>query len=104
MIALTEKAANEIKRLITAQELPQETGLRIGVRGGGCSGLTYTLNFDVSPKDSDKVLDSNGVKVLVDTKSYLFLAGTTLDYIDGINGSGFSFNNPNAINSCGCCS
>lgn len=104
MITLTEKAANEIKQLLTAQDLPKETGLRIGVRGGGCSGLTYTLNFDVVSKDSDKIIDSNGIKVLVDTKSFLFLAGTTLDYIDGINGSGFSFNNPNAINSCGCCS
>ncbi|MGI6454872.1 MAG: iron-sulfur cluster insertion protein ErpA [bacterium] len=102
MIQLTEKAATEVKRLIEAQNLPQEAGLRVGVRGGGCSGLTYSLNFDVQQKENDRVFDSHGIKIMIDSKSYLYLVGTTLDYTDGLNGSGFTFNNPNATQSCGC--
>jgi len=102
MINLTEKATTEVKRLIEAQQLPQDTGLRVGVRGGGCSGLSYSLNFDTQTKESDRVFDCNGVKVLIDSKSFLYLAGTTLDYTDGLNGSGFTFENPNATQSCGC--
>ena len=102
MIVLTDKAANEVKRLIEAQQLPEEAGLRVGVKGGGCSGLSYSLNFDTNQKENDRVFESNGVKLLVDSKSFLYLSGTTLDYTDGLNGSGFIFNNPNATNSCGC--
>lgn len=102
MITLTEKAVSEVKRLIEAQNLPQEAGLRVGVRGGGCSGLSYSLNFDTQQKESDRVFDSNGIKIMVDSKSFLYLAGTILDYTDGLNGSGFTFNNPNATQSCGC--
>ena len=74
----------------------------MGVRGGGCSGLTYSLNFDVQQKENDRVFDSHGLKIMIDSKSYLYLVGTTLDYTDGLNGSGFTFNNPNATQSCGC--
>ncbi len=102
MIALTEKAASEVKKLIQVQELPEDAGLRVGVKGGGCSGLSYSLNFETQQKDNDKVFDSYGVKIIVDSKSFLYLAGTTLDYTDGLNGSGFTFNNPNATQSCGC--
>ncbi len=102
MINLTDKATNEVKRLIEAQQLPEETGLRVGVRGGGCSGLSYSLNFDTQQKENDRVFECNGVKVLIDSKSFLYLAGTTLDYTDGLNGSGFTFENPNATQSCGC--
>ncbi|MBD3265865.1 iron-sulfur cluster insertion protein ErpA [bacterium] len=102
MIQLTDKAAGEVKRLIEAQELPEGTGLRLGVKGGGCSGLTYSLNFDSEAKETDKVFESNGVQLFIDSKSFLYLAGTTLDYTDGLGGSGFIFNNPNATNSCGC--
>jgi len=101
MIHLTEKAASEIKSLIEAQNLPQETGLRFGVRGGGCSGLGYSLNFDLEAKENDMTFDSFGVKIVVDTKSFLFLSGTTLDYTDGVNGAGFVFKNPNE-QGCGC--
>ena len=102
MITLTEKAANEVKRILQAQNLPEETALRVGVRGGGCSGLSYSLNFDALEHENDKKFFSNGVKVVVDTKSFLYVAGVTLDYADGLNGSGFTFNNPNAVQSCGC--
>lgn len=102
MIILTEKAAGEVKRLIEEQKLPAEAGIRVGVRGGGCSGLSYSLNFDLEIRENDKVFNSQGVKILIDPKSFLYLAGTTLDYSDGLNGSGFTFNNPNATQSCGC--
>ncbi|HOL93618.1 MAG TPA: iron-sulfur cluster insertion protein ErpA [bacterium] len=102
MITLTEKAAAEVKRLIQAQELPEEVGLRVGVRGGGCSGLSYSLNFELEQSEKDRVFHSNGIKLIVDTKSLLYLSGTTVDYTDGLNGSGFLFNNPNATQSCGC--
>ncbi|MDP8245247.1 MAG: iron-sulfur cluster insertion protein ErpA [Candidatus Hinthialibacter antarcticus] len=102
MITLTEKAASEVKRLIEAQSLPEATALRVGVRGGGCSGLSYSLNFDAESKDNDRSFDCNGIKLVVDSKSFLYLSGTTLDYADGLNGSGFTFDNPNASQSCGC--
>lgn len=102
MITLTEKAASEVKRLIEAQNLPEATALRVGVRGGGCSGLSYSLNFDVEKKENDRSFDCNGVKLVIDSKSFLYLSGTTLDYADGLNGSGFTFDNPNATQSCGC--
>lgn len=102
MITLSEKAVNEVKRLITEQKLPEDAGLRMGVRGGGCSGLSYALNFDTEQKESDRVFEIDGVKVVIDSKSFLYLAGTTLDYTDGLNGSGFTFDNPNATQSCGC--
>lgn len=102
MISLTEKAAQEVKRLIDAQDLPKDAGLRVGVRGGGCSGLTYSLNFETEQREKDRAFDSHGVKLYVDSKSLLYLSGTTIDYTDGLNGSGFTFNNPNATQSCGC--
>ncbi|MBZ0257080.1 iron-sulfur cluster insertion protein ErpA [bacterium] len=102
MITLTEKAASEVKRLIEAQNLPETTALRVGVRGGGCSGLSYSLNFDADQKENDRSFDCNGVKLVIDSKSFLYLSGTTLDYADGLNGSGFTFDNPNATQSCGC--
>ena len=76
--------------------------LRIGVKGGGCSGLTYTLGFDNEQKTGDKIIERDGVKMRVDWKSILYLAGTEIDYTDGLNGKGFVFNNPNAKKTCGC--
>ncbi len=102
MIHLTEKAATEVKRLIQAQSLPEETGLRVGVRGGGCSGLSYSLNFETNQQEKDRVFTIQDVKIFIDTKSLLYLSGTTIDYADGLNGSGFTFDNPNAAQSCGC--
>jgi iron-sulfur cluster assembly protein len=101
MIHITEKAAGEIKRLVTKEPAP-ETYLRVQVVGGGCSGMSYKLGFDPVKKESDKTFDENGVTILVDPKSYLYLAGTTLDFSDGLQGTGFNFINPNAKKSCGC--
>lgn len=79
-----------------------DTSLRVGVKGGGCSGLTYVLDMVESGKPEDKLIEEHGMKLFVDRKSYVFLAGTTLEYSGGLNGKGFVFNNPNAKTSCGC--
>lgn len=102
-VALTEKAANEIKRVLSEQKLPENTVLRIGVAGGGCSGFQYALGFDqeVDPL-KDQVGEQHGIKVAVDKKSDLYLDGTTIDFHDGLDRRGFTFNNPNAVKSCGC--
>ena len=76
--------------------------VRVGVKSGGCSGLSYDLNFDKSKSEEDKVFEDNGVKIIVDKKSFLYLVGTTLEYSGGLNGTGFVFNNPNAYRTCGC--
>jgi iron-sulfur cluster assembly protein len=101
MIQITEKAASEIKSLMEKEGL-QDHGLRVAVAGGGCSGLSYKLNFEKEPAAGDKVAEVHGVRVYVDTKSLVFLNGTTLDYTDGLNGAGFVFQNPNAKSTCGC--
>jgi len=100
MIKVTEKAASEIKRL-REKESPASF-LRVQVIGGGCSGMSYKLGFDTKKTESDKVFEDQGVTVLVDPKSYLYIAGTTLDFSDGLQGTGFNFINPNAKKSCGC--
>ena len=76
--------------------------VRVGVKSGGCSGLSYDLKFDKSQEEDDKVFEDNGVKIIVDKKSFLYLIGTTLEYSGGLNGTGFVFNNPNANRTCGC--
>ena len=102
-LTLTEKAANEIRRVIDEQKLPDGTVLRIGVVGGGCSGFQYSLGFDSNTDNAkDFVTEQHGLKVAVDKKSDLFLDGTTLDFYDGLEKRGFTFNNPNAVKSCGC--
>ena len=101
MITLTEDAVKEVQRLIEAQNL-SEANLRLGVKGGGCSGLSYTLNFDTEKKEEDQLFEIHGVKVIVDPKSLIFLEGTTLDFVSGLEGTGFKFVNPNASKSCGC--
>ena len=80
----------------------EKTNLRVGVKGGGCSGLTYVLELADKPNENEKVINENGLELYVDKKSYIFLAGTTLEYQGGLNGKGFVFNNPNAKTSCGC--
>ncbi len=85
------------------EEFPgKEAFIRVGVKGGGCSGLLYNLQFDTEIKDQDKVLEDNGMKIIVDKASFLYLIGTTLDYSGGLNGKGFHFINPNASRTCGC--
>lgn len=101
-IIITDKAVTEIKKIMDENKVPLGFGLRIGVKGGGCSGLTYTLGFDPSTRDGDTVVENSGVKLFVDGKSLFYLAGTQLDYSNGLNGKGFIFNNPNATKSCGC--
>ena len=101
-IQLTEKAVTEIKNIKATNNIPDSHGLRLGVKGGGCSGLTYVLAFDEQAKEKDHVLDLKGVKVFVDQKSMFYLSGTVLDFSDGLNGRGFVFNNPQASKTCGC--
>ena len=102
-VTITEKAASEIKRVIEGQSMPETTCLRIGVAGGGCSGFQYSLGFDEqSDKSKDHVSDQHGISVAVDKKSFLYLDGTTIDFHEGLDKRGFTFNNPNAVKSCGC--
>jgi len=102
-VMLTEKAASEVKKIMIDQKMEPDTVLRVGVAGGGCSGFQYSLGFDKTwdPK-LDSKSDQHGVAVVVDKKSDLFLDGTTLDFHEGIDKRGFTFNNPNAKKSCGC--
>ncbi len=101
MVNLTENAVKEVRRMIQSQEQKEGLGLRMGVKGGGCSGLSYALNFD-RKHEGDNEFDFEGVKVLVDPKSYLYLQGVTLDYVDSLEGKGFKFVNPSANKTCGC--
>ena len=98
MITLTKAAANKIKALLVEKDV---SGLRAGVRGGGCSGFTYMLELG-DQKDSDRIIESHGISLYVDPKSYLYLMGTQIDFIDELNQSGFKFVNPNAKRTCGC--
>jgi iron-sulfur cluster assembly protein len=100
-IQISDQAANQIKHLIDMKKM-QGFGLRLGVKGGGCSGLTYDLGFENETKPGDKIAEVNGIKVFIDFKSYLYLRGTVLDFsTDPLNG-GFAFKNPNAKKTCGC--
>jgi iron-sulfur cluster assembly protein len=105
-IKLTAKAAGELKTLlqkeIEASNLKPGAALRLMVVGGGCSGFSYRMGFDEDIKEHDRVEDIDGVKVVVDQKSYLYLEGTEVDYHDSLMGRGFVFNNPNASGTCGC--
>ena len=101
-ITITDKAVKEIKRIMDENNITPEFGLRIGVKGGGCSGFTYTIGFDPETREGDSIIEQEGVKLLVDGKSLFYLSGTQLDFSDGLNGKGFIFNNPNATKSCGC--
>ncbi len=101
-VSLSEAAIKQVKALKSAQNLGDEVFLRMGVKGGGCSGLSYSLEFDTEKTEHDREFDIDGVKVVVDRKSYLYLAGTTLDYVQqGLTG-GFTFLNPQAKSTCGC--
>jgi iron-sulfur cluster assembly protein len=101
-VALSENASKQVRQLKQAQNLPENVFLRMGVKGGGCSGMSYSLEFDTEMGPHDKEFEIDGIKVVVDKKSYLYLNGTTLDYVtQGLTG-GFTFVNPNAKSSCGC--
>ena len=102
-VILTEKAAGEIKRVLSEMNSPEGTFVRIGVAGGGCSGFAYDFRFDTaSDETKDHVNEQHGLKVAVDKKSALYLDGTTIDFYEGLERRGFTFNNPNAVKSCGC--
>ncbi len=101
-ITLTEKAAAQVAKVKQENNIPAEHGLRLGVKGGGCSGLSYVLGFDETPNEKDKVFTIRGLTVFVDPKSLFYLGGTVLDFSDGLNGKGFVFNNPQATKTCGC--
>ena len=103
MIKVTEQAKNKIASLMQEDGSSlEESFVRVGVTSGGCSGLSYNLEFDKEQKPEDKLFEDNGVKILVDKKSFLYLVGMTLEYSGGLNGKGFIFNNPNANRTCGC--
>lgn len=103
MISLTDSAAKKIIEITSTREDKDIVkGLRVGVRGGGCSGFSYFLKFDNIIGDTDKVITYNNVDLIVDNKSYLYLMGTEIDFVDSLNESGFKFNNPNAKRTCGC--
>ncbi|MBB78806.1 MAG: iron-sulfur cluster assembly accessory protein [Crocinitomicaceae bacterium] len=101
MIIVTESAKKEALRLMKDDDR-SNLFIRVGVEGGGCSGLMYKLDFDNKESENDKVFENNNIKIVVEKKSYLYLVGTTLDYSGGLNGKGFVFINPNADRTCGC--
>lgn len=102
-VMLSEKAAGEVKRIMDQQKIEAGTVLRVGVAGGGCSGFQYSLGFDKAFDDKvDAKFDYHGVTMVVDKKSALYLDGTTVDFYDGVEKRGFTFENPNAVKSCGC--
>jgi iron-sulfur cluster assembly accessory protein len=101
MLSLSEKAAEKVKEIRTTENIEENLGLRMRVVGGGCSGFAYDLYFD-PPQDGDKVFDSNGVQIVVDQMSLMYLMGTEVDYVEGLHGAGFKFHNPNVKSTCGC--
>ena len=103
MISVSDKAVSEIKRIQEKDPTATAAMLRVMVVGGGCSGMSYKLGFDNQPAaPNDKVFEKEGIKIVCDPKSFLYLTGTELDFSDGLNGTGFVFNNPNAKRTCGC--
>jgi iron-sulfur cluster assembly protein len=102
MITVTDIASNQAKKLMAESNADANTFIRVGVKGGGCSGLSYELTFDNHLKEEDKVFEDKGLKIVCDKKSFLYLIGTQLDFSGGLNGKGFIFVNPNASSTCGC--
>lgn len=102
MINISETASKKIGTLKSEDNKPAEAFLRVEVKKGGCSGLSYKMDFDTTLRDGDKAFEAHGEKIVVDGQSLLYLIGMTLDYSGGLNGKGFVFNNPNATKNCGC--
>tara|TARA_B100001248_G_scaffold88749_1_gene65286 strand:- start:51339 stop:51662 length:324 start_codon:yes stop_codon:yes gene_type:complete len=101
MINISDSAKNRLLYLLS-KESDDKQYVRVGVETGGCSGLSYKLVFDSSKENEDELIENNGIKLLINKKSFLYLVGTTLEFSDGLNGKGFVFNNPNASRTCGC--
>ena len=101
MIKISDSARNRLLALLKNED-GNKPYVRVGVESGGCSGLSYKLDFDNNKKDEDELIENNGIALLVNKKSFLYLVGTTLEFSDGLNGKGFVFNNPNASRTCGC--
>jgi len=103
-IYVSDKAREKVRKLMDEAGIANDSAyfLRVGVVGGGCSGLSYKLDFDNEQKPTDQIFEDNGIKVVTDLKSFLYLVNTTLDFSDGLNGKGFYFSNPNASRTCGC--
>lgn len=102
MITVTEKAKTRIEEILREEQYDPSYFVRVAVESGGCSGLTYKLDFDNEERKGDQTFEDKGVKVVLDVKSFLYLAGTELDYSDGLTGKGFNFINPNASRTCAC--
>ena len=102
MITVSENAKQHALELMKAENKPEGSFIRVGVEGGGCSGLSYMLEFDDKMKEGDQAFEDKGIKIVVDRKSFLYLIGTELEYSGGLNGKGFIFKNPNANRTCGC--
>ena len=102
MITVSEKARVKLMELRVSEGKNDNHNIRVSVKGGGCSGLMYDLGFDAETKPADQIFEDKGIKILIDKKSLLYLAGTVLDFSDGLNGKGFQFVNPNASRTCGC--
>lgn len=102
MISVSQEAKEHAINLIKQENHPANSFIRVGVEGGGCSGLSYKLEFDTVMKEGDQQFEDKGIKIVVDRKSFLYLVGTELQYTGGLNGKGFVFNNPNASRTCGC--
>ena len=102
MIFVSDKARGRVVKLMEEGGMPPDHFLRVSVVGGGCSGLSYKLDFDNQSKPTDQVFEHNGIRVVTDMKSLLYLVNTTLDFSEGLNGKGFYFSNPNASRTCGC--
>lgn len=102
MLFVADSAKNRVSEIMVSEGLSKDYFIRVSVTSGGCSGLSYILDFDNELQDNDQVFDDNGVKVVTDLKSFLYLCNTTLEFSSGLNGKGFVFNNPNASRTCGC--
>ena len=100
-VSLTERAAAEVRRIVANKQIPEKLGLRVGVKGGGCSGMSYVLGFD-KQREHDLKFDVDGIQVILDKRHGLYLMGTTVDYHDGLDARGFVFDNPSATETCGC--
>jgi iron-sulfur cluster assembly protein len=102
MITVSQNAKEQVLHLMQEGNIAPDSFIRVGVESGGCSGLSYKLDFDTALRPEDQVFEDKGVKIAIDKKSFLYLVGTELDFSGGLNGKGFTFNNPNASRTCGC--